>query len=266
MRHTVFGVNNNPQVVFTSVEKTIELSHWGNVAITESYKMVNTGPTLKGEFSRVTYGSRSQADARNAYKGIEFDLPYEIWGLYYQDEVGNISTSKAWRDDSSRSVHVALQPRFALLGGWKSNWQLGYNLNTNDGHLFHNGNQFELRDVKLEYALEKIIAEEFTIKLILPHGVENVRITIGGKDYDMSLVEKSVSEGYLDFQGRPTYVIGNYQGVLRDKNVQVFYDFNPTAVYQKPIALFVIVLAFLLFAIFAKRFQLHAFTDSKRSD
>jgi oligosaccharyltransferase complex subunit alpha (ribophorin I) len=110
--------------------------------------MVNTGPTLKGEFSRVTYGSRSQAEARNAYKGIEFDLPYEIWGLYYQDEVGNISTSKAYRDESNRVVHVALQPRFALLGGWKSNWQIGYNFKT-DGHLFNNNRRFELKNTKL---------------------------------------------------------------------------------------------------------------------
>jgi len=72
-------------VKFTEVEKIIELSHWGNVAITENYKIVNTGPSLKGEFSRVTYGSRNQADVKNAYKGVEFDLPYEIWGLYYQD-------------------------------------------------------------------------------------------------------------------------------------------------------------------------------------
>jgi oligosaccharyltransferase complex subunit alpha (ribophorin I) len=138
--------------VFTEVQKTIDVSHWGNVGITENYKIVNTGPSLKGEFSRVTYGSRSQADAKNAFRGIEFDLPYEIWGLYYLDEVGNISTSKAFRDDSSRSVHVALQPRFSLLGGWKSNWEIGYNVNTNDGVLFHDGNKFELH-VKLEYAL-----------------------------------------------------------------------------------------------------------------
>lgn len=47
-KHTVFGVNNNPQVKFTKVEKTVEVSHWGNVAITEQYSIVNTGPTLKG--------------------------------------------------------------------------------------------------------------------------------------------------------------------------------------------------------------------------
>lgn len=84
--------------------------------------MVNTGPSLKGEFSRVTYGERSQSEVKNDYKGIEFDLPYEVWGLYYQDEVGNITTSRAWRDESSRTVHVSLAPRFSLLGGWRSNW------------------------------------------------------------------------------------------------------------------------------------------------
>jgi hypothetical protein len=89
--------------------------------------------------------------------------------LYYLDEVGNISTSKAWRDDNARAVHVALTPRFALLGGWKCNWQIGYNFNT-EGHLFHDGNKFELRNLKLEYALEKIPAEDYTIKIILPYG------------------------------------------------------------------------------------------------
>ena len=67
---------------------------------------------------------------KNAYKGVEFDLPYEIWGLYYQDEVGNITTSHALRDESSKLVRVSLNPRFSLLGGWKSNWQIGYNFNT----------------------------------------------------------------------------------------------------------------------------------------
>lgn len=61
IKHKVFGVNNLPQVKFTSVEKVVEVSHWGNVAITEKYKIINTGPTLKGEFSRVTYGARSQS-------------------------------------------------------------------------------------------------------------------------------------------------------------------------------------------------------------
>jgi hypothetical protein len=102
--------------------------------------------------------------------------------------------------------------------------------------------------------------------LVLPHGSENVKIRIGGKDYDMALVETSTSEGYLDFNGRPTYVISNYNGIIKDKEVQVFYDYAPSGVYQKPISLFVIILGLLLVAIFASRFKLEAFAESKRSE
>jgi len=45
----------------------------------------------------VTFGARG-GEVKNAWRGAEFDLPYEIWGLYYLDEVGNISTSKAYRN------------------------------------------------------------------------------------------------------------------------------------------------------------------------
>jgi len=94
-------------------------------------------------------------------------LPSEIWGLYYLDEVGNITTSKAWRDDSAGVVRVNMAPRFALLGGWKSNWQLGYNVNTN-GHLFHTDSRYELKNIKLEYALYRVLPEQFVVKVILP--------------------------------------------------------------------------------------------------
>jgi hypothetical protein len=42
---------------------------------------------------------------------------------------------------------------------------------------------------------------------LLPEGAENVRIKIGGDVIDNSLIALSKSEGYLDFNGRPTYTI-----------------------------------------------------------
>lgn len=57
-------------------------------------------------------------------------MPFEVWGLYYRDEVGNISTSRAYRDYSKAIVKVGFAPRYALLGGWKANWEIGYNLKT----------------------------------------------------------------------------------------------------------------------------------------
>ncbi len=120
--HYIHGVNNNPQVYFTNVERVVEVSQWGNIAITEFYKLKNFGPALKGEFSRVTYGSQEHVNVKGAFKGIEASLPYVARGLYYRDEVGNISTSRAYRDEYKNEVKLGLVPRFALLGQWKCNW------------------------------------------------------------------------------------------------------------------------------------------------
>ena len=108
-------------MLFSEVEKIIEISHWGNIAITEFYKLKNTGPELKGEFSRIDFDPKRNT-AKNAFTGTETTLPDEIWGLYYRDEVGNISTSRAYRNNQRKEVTFAIAPRFYLLGGWKSNF------------------------------------------------------------------------------------------------------------------------------------------------
>ena len=69
-------------------------------------------------------------------------------------------------------VRVGFVPRFALLGGWKSNWEIGYNLNT-DGYLKVDKNHFQLGKIPLGYALSKIMAESYSIKVILPEGCTN---------------------------------------------------------------------------------------------
>ena len=100
---------------------------------------MNVGPSLKGEFSRISLGSQGQTDsssAKNAFRGVEAQISYDAWGLYYRDEVGNISTSKAYRDTYGKKVKFALVPRFSLLGQWKANWEIGYNLPTK-GFLFN---------------------------------------------------------------------------------------------------------------------------------
>ena len=44
--------NNNPFAVAKELIREIEISHWGNVHITEHYNIVHGGARLKGEFSR----------------------------------------------------------------------------------------------------------------------------------------------------------------------------------------------------------------------
>ena len=41
--------------MFEKAQKTIEVSHWGNIAIEEKYWIKNEGALLDGEYSRADY-------------------------------------------------------------------------------------------------------------------------------------------------------------------------------------------------------------------
>lgn len=47
--------NNNPFAVVEELEREIEISHWGNVQVTERYKLAHAGARHKGVFSRLGY-------------------------------------------------------------------------------------------------------------------------------------------------------------------------------------------------------------------
>ena len=44
--------NNNPFLVVSRLERTVELSMWGNIAVEETVDVAHRGALLKGSFSR----------------------------------------------------------------------------------------------------------------------------------------------------------------------------------------------------------------------
>jgi len=102
--------------------------------------------------------------------------------MHYRDEVGNISTSRAWRDSSNVNIHI--QPRFAIFGGWSHNWyniyyfksiivnrEISYNLPTNYYLFVKNDDptSFVFKQ-NFGFPFENILAEKYTVKVILPEG------------------------------------------------------------------------------------------------
>jgi oligosaccharyltransferase complex subunit alpha (ribophorin I) len=91
--------------------------------------VLHTGAKLVGSFSRFEY-MRRQGGA-SSVKAFKMLLPPGSSGVYYRDEIGNISTSnlrvppKAKKNDP---VELELRPRFPLFGGWKTRYTIGYNL------------------------------------------------------------------------------------------------------------------------------------------
>ena len=53
---------------------------------------------------------------------------------------------------------------------------------------------------------------------------------------------------------------------MKNKQIEVLYDFNTTVVYRKILSLFVIILMLLSLGIMAKRINLEAFADKGHSE
>ena len=91
-----------PLIHFPVVERQIELSHLGSIAITEHYELKNDAAALDGEFNRVKYTSLTNyQQGGHIFRKLFAQLPRKAYNLYYRDVIGNVSTSVATREVAS---------------------------------------------------------------------------------------------------------------------------------------------------------------------
>ena len=82
---TVHYENNSPFLTITKMERTIEVSHWGNIAVEEHIEILHTGAKLKGSFSRFDY-QREPNSGLNSIKNFKTILPASARDVYYRDD------------------------------------------------------------------------------------------------------------------------------------------------------------------------------------
>ena len=63
---TIHYENNSPFLMVSKLERIIEVSHWGNIAVEETLDVLHTGARLKGPFSRYDYQRE-----HNSYSSIK---------------------------------------------------------------------------------------------------------------------------------------------------------------------------------------------------
>lgn len=232
----VHSENNTPFLTITSLERIIEVSHWGNIAVEEHIEVRHTGALLKGPFSRYDY-QRSQ-DTGASVKSFKTVLPASARDVYYRDEIGNISTS-ALRE-SEDMVEIELRPRFPLYGGWKTKYYIGYNVPSYQ-YLFNDGDRYALKMRFVDHVFDNLVIDQMTFKIILPEGASNMALST---PYDIVKGENTLHYTYLDTMGRP--VIVAYKNNLVEQHIQDFelhYNFQKIMLLQEPV---LVVLAFYL--------------------
>lgn len=243
---TVHYENNAPFLTVTRLERLIEISHWGNIAVQENIEILHTGSKLKGSFSRYDY-QRDTSSNHHSIKSYRTVLPAAAHSIYYRDSNGNISTStvrprKDW-------IELELKPRFPLFGGWKSSYTLGYSVPSYQ-YLFRNAqNEYVLRMRLLDHVFDDMHVEELETHIVLPVGVKNIKVNT---PYFVERLQDSVAYKYLDSIGRSVVRIKKNNLVEQHiQDLEIIYDWQPLLLVHEPflvsLALYILFLIVIIY-------------------
>ncbi|XP_068598036.1 dolichyl-diphosphooligosaccharide--protein glycosyltransferase subunit 1 [Brachionichthys hirsutus] len=231
--------NNTPFLTISTITRSIEVSHWGNIAVEETIDLRHTGATLKGPFSRYDYQRQSDSGI-SSVKSFKTILPASAQDVYYRDEIGNISTSHLQVLDDS--VEVEIRPRFPLFGGWKTHYIIGYNLPSYE-YLYTLGDQYALKMRLVDHVYDDQVIDLLTVKIILPEGARNIHVDT---PYKIDRMPNRLHYTYLDTFGRPVLVATKNNLVEHHiQDVVVHYNFNKILMLQEP--LLVVAAFYILF-------------------
>ncbi|KAJ4849787.1 Dolichyl-diphosphooligosaccharide--protein glycosyltransferase subunit 1B [Turnera subulata] len=223
--------NNNAFAVVEELVREIEVSHWGNLQVTEHYKVVHAGARHKGVFSRVEYQSRPSLSGVSSFKHLLLRLPPKVHSVYYRDNIGNISSSHLRTD--LRKSELEIEPRYPLFGGWKSTFVIGYGLPLED-FLFESSDDRRYLNFTFGSPLAEVVVDKLTIKVVLPEGSKDPSAVVPF-EVEQHLETKY---SYLDVVGR-TVVVLEKKNVVPEHNVhfQVYYTFKPIFMLAEPLML-----------------------------
>jgi len=239
--------NNLPFLLIRSLVKEYEVSHWGNLAVEETYNIEHIGSQLEGPFSRFDFMRSPSPSAINI---LNFHVPKESADWYYRDEIGNISSSHI----SKASTHTKFQvlPRFVLFGGWRTDFYLGYNLPLQHylSTYVSNSGRY-LLNVTFGINLEEPYSiENHLVRIILPEGARDIKVNLPFTVDSQSTTDKHYT--YLDTTGRPVVVLSRKNTViLHNQFIEVTYSFSQLQMLKEPLLLtgtfFLLLLAVIIY-------------------
>ncbi|XP_054818735.1 dolichyl-diphosphooligosaccharide--protein glycosyltransferase subunit 1A isoform X2 [Prosopis cineraria] len=226
----VIHFESNPFAVAKELIREVEISHWGNVQVTEHYSLVHAGAQSKGEFSRLDYQARPYVRGASAFRRLVARLPPRAHSVYYRDEIGNISTSSLWGD--SKKMELEIEPRYPMFGGWKTTFTIGYGLPLEDFLFAVDGKH--VLNITFGSPMKEVVIDNLFVKVVLPEGSREFSASVPFPVKQW--LETKIS--HLDLVGRPVVVLEK-NNVVPEHNVhfQVYYKFNCLSMLREPLML-----------------------------
>ncbi|KAK8369468.1 hypothetical protein V6Z12_A01G113300 [Gossypium hirsutum] len=196
---TVHFQNNLPFTIAQELVREIEISHWGNVLVTEHYKLIHGGAQSKGEFSRLEPQARENVQGPSAIRYLVAHLPPRAHSVYYRDAIGNISTSHLRGD--SKKAELLIEPRYPMFGGWRTAFTIGYGLPLQDCLYESEGRRF--LNITFSSPVIELVIDTLIVKVVLPEGSSD--ISVAAPFFMKQCQETKIS--HLDIVGRPVVVL-----------------------------------------------------------
>lgn len=245
---TIHYENNAPFLTVTRLERTIEVSHWGNIAIEEAIEIKHTGAKLKGPFSRYDY-QRDTSSNHHSIKSYKTVLPALAHSIYYRDMNGNISTSSV--KPKKDYIELELRPRFPLFGGWQSSYILGYSVPSYP-YLFRKSNgEFVLNVRLLDHVFDDMAVEELETNIVLPVGVSNIKVKT---PYEVKRLPDGVAYKYLDNIGR-TVIRASKSNLVEQhiQDIEITYGWPSHMLLHEPVLVSIaLFLTFIIVIIYVR--------------
>ncbi|XP_073275902.1 dolichyl-diphosphooligosaccharide--protein glycosyltransferase subunit 1A-like [Primulina huaijiensis] len=253
---TVHYVNNHPFSVARELVREIEISHWGNVQVTESYNLVHAGAEITGEFSRLDYQARPHVRGASAFRNLVAKLPPRAHSIYFRDEIGNISTSNVWSDSTKTLLEI--EPRYPMFGGWRSSFTVGYGLPLQDFLFLSEGKR--VLYISFGCPMNEVVIENLTVKIVLPEGSNDIFASV---PFPIEQQSQETKFSHLDMVGRPVVVLEKKNVVPEhNQHFQVSYQFSNLSLLREPMML---VFGFFLFFVACIAYAHADLTISKSS-
>ncbi|KAF3446921.1 hypothetical protein FNV43_RR12101 [Rhamnella rubrinervis] len=222
--------SNQPFAVAQELVREIEISHWGNVQVTEHYNLIHGGAQSKGEFSRLDYQARPHVRGASAFRHLVARLPPRAHSVYYRDEIGNISTSHLWGD--SKKTELEIEPRYPMFGGWRTTFTIGYGLPLQDFLFESEGKRY--LNISFGCPMNEVVTDTIIVKVVLPEGSRDISLS---SPFPVKQWQET-KFSHLDVVGRPVVVLEK-ANVVPEHNqyFQVYYKFNSFAMLWEPLML-----------------------------
>ena len=169
----------------------------------------------------------------NVIRNIKQTIPANASGVYYNDDIGNISTSAV--AETEDGLELELTPRFPLAGGWKVGFVAGYELDL--AQYLSIGAEKYVLNVSFCPSIEHMLAEEYSLKVVLPEGATDIEVHA---PFGLDSYEVKNRFSFLDSKGRPVVILSK-KNIIEEhnENVQITYKFSTIVLLNEPLMMFV---------------------------